>query len=200
MQMEKRGEMLDPKDLDRLEQSLGLARTCPQSVLEQGVLAEDEFWMQQAQKLATYSDQINEVPVGAVVVQDDHLISVGWNAPILLNDPTAHAEIRALKMAGEVLGNYRLPEVTLYVTLEPCPMCAGAMVHARVKRVVYGAADLKTGAAHSCFQLLQHPQLNHRAEVTGGVLAEMCSQQMSGFFQRRRAEKKQQKQSKISAD
>lgn len=189
--------MLDPKDLDALEQTLGLDRTCPESVLEQGDLAQDEFWMHQAQKLAAYSEQINEVPVGAVVVQDSRLIAVGWNAPILLNDPTAHAEIRALKMAGQVLGNYRLPEVTLYVTLEPCPMCAGAMVHARVKRVVYGAADLKTGAADSCFQLLQHPQLNHRAEVTGGVLSEACSQQMSGFFQRRRAEKKRQKQSTL---
>jgi tRNA(adenine34) deaminase len=197
MQIEKRGGMLDPKDLDALEQTLGLDRTCPESVLEQGDLAQDEFWMHQAQKLAAYSEQINEVPVGAVVVQDSRLIAVGWNAPILLNDPTAHAEIRALKMAGQVLGNYRLPEVTLYVTLEPCPMCAGAMVHARVKRVVYGAADLKTGAADSCFQLLQHPQLNHRAEVTGGVLSEACSQQMSGFFQRRRAEKKRQKQSTL---
>ncbi len=142
--------------------------------------------MQRALDLAGQAASDNEVPVGAVIVKDDILIAEAFNQPILQHDPTAHAEILALRKAGEALGNYRLIDCTLYVTLEPCPMCASAMVHARIKRLVYGAADPRTGSAGSVFNLVQSDQLNHQLQVTKGVLAQPCGHILSRFFQSRR--------------
>ncbi len=127
-----------------------------------------------------------EVPVGAVVVKDGEVIATGFNRPIGHHDPTHHAEIAALRAAAEALGNYRLPGCTLYVTLEPCVMCAGAMMHARLSRVVYGAADPKTGACGSVVNLFAEERLNHHAEVVGGVLAAECGTMLSSFFAERR--------------
>lgn len=143
--------------------------------------------MRHALTLAARAEQAGEVPIGAVLVLEDALIAEGWNQPILAQDPTAHAEIVALRAAAARLGNYRLPGSTLYVTLEPCVMCAGAIVQARVSRVVYGAADIQSGAAGSVFNLLAAPELNHRADVIGGVLAEICGQQLKVFFKQRRS-------------
>ncbi|WP_417762120.1 tRNA adenosine(34) deaminase TadA [Shewanella sp.] len=157
-------------------------------------LAEDEQWMRHALKLAEHAEAAGEVPVGAVLVKDNQVIAEGWNLPITDNDPTAHAEIRCLQQAGKALQNYRLLDTTLYVTLEPCAMCAGAMVHSRIGRVVFGAFDTKTGAAGSVIDLLQQPQFNHQVQVTSGVLAEACAYQLSSFFKRRRQEQKSLKQ------
>ncbi|MBI3771689.1 MAG: tRNA adenosine(34) deaminase TadA [Gammaproteobacteria bacterium] len=149
-------------------------------------LENDLFWMRQALQLARRAALEGEVPVGAVVVQDNVLIAEGWNQPILRHDPTAHAEIVALRAAAEILNNYRLPNTTLYVTLEPCVMCAGALVHARVRRVVYGASDPKTGAAGSVFDILGNKRHNHRIEIQGGVMAEECGALLTEFFRARR--------------
>lgn len=146
----------------------------------------DEVFMRRALELAACAEAEGEVPVGALVVLEGEVIGEGWNRPISARDPTAHAEIVALRAAAARLGNYRLTGATLYVTLEPCPMCAGAMVHARVARVVYGAADPIAGAAGSVFNLLQAPSLNHRARIDGGVLADACGRQLRQFFQQRR--------------
>ncbi|QSR42844.1 tRNA adenosine(34) deaminase TadA [Aeromonas dhakensis] len=151
---------------------------------------QDERWMRHAMALAARAEGIGEIPVGAVLVLGDEIVAEGWNRSISEHDACAHAEVMALRAAGERLQNYRLLDTTLYVTLEPCCMCAGALIHSRVKRVVYGARDLKTGAAGSVFEILQDPRHNHRVELTGGVLAEACSAQLSDFFRRRRAEKK----------
>jgi len=150
----------------------------------------DERWMQHAIMLAGKAEAIDEVPVGAVIVLDDKIIGEGWNQSINLHDATAHAEIMALRAAGKTVENYRLIDATLYVTLEPCSMCAGAMVHSRVKRLVYGAVDLKTGAAGSVFNLVDHSKLNHQIEVRSGVFASETSALLSQFFRRRRKEKK----------
>ena len=147
---------------------------------------QDIACMQRALGLATRAEEEGEVPVGALVVLDGEVIGEGWNRPILSHDPTAHAEIVALRAAAARLGNYRLTGATLYVTLEPCPMCAGAMVHARVARVVYGAPDPLAGSAGTVFNLLNAAALNHRAEVQGGVLAEECGRRLKTFFQGRR--------------
>lgn len=147
---------------------------------------QDAFWMQAALQLAERAAAAGEVPVGAVLVRNGEKIAEGWNQPIALNDPTAHAEIVTLRAAAQALGNYRLNDCTLYVTLEPCPMCAGALVHARVKRVVYGSADERAGAAGSVLQLLRHPQLNHLCQVSAGVLADQASQQLQQFFASKR--------------
>lgn len=146
----------------------------------------DTYWMSRALELARRAEAEGEVPVGAVVVRGDELIAEGWNRPILTSDPTAHAEIVALRAAGERLANYRLLDTTLYVTLEPCAMCACAIVHARVARVVYGAADPKGGAAGSVFALLQAPQMNHRVEIEAGILAEESGALLKAFFRARR--------------
>lgn len=146
----------------------------------------DSYWMAHALRLAQCAAAEGEVPVGAVLVKDEQIVAEGWNRPIGLHDPTAHAEIQAMRSASAALGNYRLPGTTLYVTLEPCPMCAGAMVHARIKRVVYGAADPRSGAAGSVFNLLQGTPLNHQCEVVGGVLAQECGMLLRGFFRERR--------------
>ncbi len=149
--------------------------------------------MQLAIELAAFAERLGEVPVGALVVKDRCCISVGYNHSISSHDPTGHAEMMALRSAGRVSANYRLPDTTLYVTLEPCAMCAAAIVHARISRLVYGACDLKTGAAGSVFNLVSSDRLNHQVEVESSVLALTCSQQLSDFFKRRRAQKKQKR-------
>lgn len=144
--------------------------------------------MAQALACAREAEAGGEVPVGAVIVDaDGAVLARAANAPIARCDPTAHAEILALRAAGRVLGNYRLPGCVLYVTLEPCAMCVGALVHARVARIVYGAADPKTGACGSVFELASSPKLNHRIEVVGGVLGEECSALLKQFFASRRS-------------
>lgn len=147
---------------------------------------QDRFWMTEALALANRAGAEGEVPIGAVIVSDGEIVGRGWNRNITLNDPSAHAEIMAMRDAGKVLGNHRLPGCSLYVTLEPCPMCAGAMVHARLARIVYGANDPKTGAAGGVFDLLGHPAHNHRLEVSGGCLADECSNLLRDFFRERR--------------
>ncbi|WP_050312471.1 tRNA adenosine(34) deaminase TadA [Yersinia intermedia] len=150
----------------------------------------DEYWMQRALTLALRAQNEGEVPVGAVLVLGNQVIGEGWNKSIRDNDPTAHAEIMALRQGGQVVQNYRLLEATLYVTLEPCVMCAGAMIHSRIRRLVYGANDLKTGAAGSLVDILHHPGMNHQIEASAGVLAEACSHQLSAFFRLRREQQK----------
>lgn len=146
----------------------------------------DESWMQEALALARKAEAEGEVPVGAVLVKEGEIIARGWNHPIVAHDPTAHAEIVALRNAAQALGNYRLTGSTLYVTLEPCAMCAGAMVHARIGRLVFGATDPRAGAAGTVFNLVQADALNHRLEVTGGVLAQDCGTLLKRFFAGRR--------------
>ena len=147
----------------------------------------DTRWMTHALDLARHAEASEgEVPVGAVLVQGDRIIGEGWNRNIAASDPTAHAEVLALRDAGRRLGNYRFPGAELYVTLEPCAMCAGAIVHARIARVVFGAHDPKTGAAGSVFDLLQHERHNHRVEVREGVLGEEAGALLRGFFRARR--------------
>lgn len=135
---------------------------------------------------------LGEVPVGAVLVKDGEVIATGFNQPIGSHDPTHHAEIAALRAGADVLGNYRLPGCTLYVTLEPCVMCAGAMMHARLARIVFGASDPKTGACGSVLDLFAEPRLNHHAEVTRGVLADECGTMLSEFFAERRRQARSQ--------
>jgi tRNA(adenine34) deaminase len=151
----------------------------------------DRQWMECALQLAREAEQCGEVPVGAVVVRGDQLLGTGRNGPIGQHDPTAHAEIQALRAAAAAEGNYRLPGTTLYVTLEPCPMCAGAIIQARVGRVVFAASDPRAGAAGSQFQLLQHTALNHRCELATGVLAAESSALLRAFFRRRRKTREQ---------
>ena len=142
--------------------------------------------MRGALALARQAEAAGEVPVGALLVRDEQVIGRGWNHPIAAHDPTAHAEILALRDAAQSIGNYRLVDTCLYVTLEPCPMCAGALVHARVTRLVYGATDPRAGAAGTVFNLLQAQQLNHQVEVSGGLLAEECGALLRDFFAGRR--------------
>lgn len=153
----------------------------------------DQKWMKYALSLADRAEALGEIPVGAVLVKDNQVIAEGWNLSISNHDACAHAEVETLREAGKIIKNYRLLDCTLYVTLEPCPMCAGALVHARVKRLVYGAGDYKTGAAGTVFNLLQNDQLNHQVEITGGVLAEQCATKISSFFKTRRLQKKELK-------
>ncbi|MCB4812146.1 tRNA adenosine(34) deaminase TadA [Methylovorus menthalis] len=153
-------------------------------------LAIDEAFMQQALLLAQAAADAGEVPVGALVVLDDKIIGRGMNAPIGRHDPTAHAEIQAMREAAAAIGNYRLVGCTLYVTLEPCAMCSGAIQHARIARLVYGARDPKTGSCGSVIDLMAEARLNHHTEVAGGILAEECGSMLSRFFSARRASKK----------
>jgi tRNA(adenine34) deaminase len=146
----------------------------------------DELWMEEALRSAQRALETGEVPVGAVVVCSGRIVGRGWNRSIEDNDPTAHAEIVALREAGANVNNYRLEECELFVTIEPCAMCAGAMVHARIKRLIYGADDAKAGAVRSVMQLLEHRAMNHRMEVRGGVLAGRCAELMQSFFRDRR--------------
>lgn len=150
----------------------------------------DGHFMKCAYQLAQQAESHNEIPVGAVVVANGEVIGEGFNQSIMLNDPSAHAEMIAIRQAGEVLQNYRLLDCTLYVTLEPCSMCAGLLVHGRIKRLVYATKDQKTGAAGSLFNLVNHQGLNHQIEVREGILADECSTLLSAFFKRRRTEKK----------
>lgn len=151
----------------------------------------DEYWMSKALLQAQQAADSDEVPVGAVLVSEaNKLIAEAYNQPISLVDPTAHAEINALRMAAQKLNNYRLPNTTLYVTLEPCTMCVGALVHARVKRIVYGAAEPKGGAITSAHQLLDSGLYNHIPEITGGVKRLECSSLLSDFFENKRLQKK----------
>lgn len=147
---------------------------------------DDEHYMRLALEQAQLAGSLGEVPVGAVVVREGEVVGRGFNQPIGSHDPTAHAEIQALRDAARHLGNYRLPGCDLYVTLEPCAMCSGAIMHARLRRVVFGARDPKTGVAGSVIDLFAEPRLNHHAEVVGGVLAERCGQMLSSFFAARR--------------
>ncbi|WP_438862708.1 tRNA adenosine(34) deaminase TadA [Neptunicella sp.] len=160
----------------------------------------DRDWMQYALTLANKAAGQGEIPVGAIVVKDNQIIGEGWNQSIDQHDPSAHAEMQAIRQAGQALQNYRMPGTTLYVTLEPCPMCAGLLVHSRIERLVFGAADAKTGCAGSIMDLLRHEKLNHQVEVTAGVLATECGEMLSAFFRQRRAEKKAAKKDQLSVD
>ena len=150
-------------------------------------MTDHEHWMGRAVELARAAGGAGEVPVGAVVVRGDEILGEGANAPVGSADPTAHAEIVALRNAARRAGNYRLPGARLYVTLEPCTMCAGALVHARIDALIYGAAEPKAGAVVSTARVLDNPRLNHRPEVIGGVLAEACAALIQAFFAGRRA-------------
>ena len=146
----------------------------------------DELFMEEALREAARAQASGEVPIGAVVVRDGRVIGRGWNRPAFECDPTAHAEIVALREAGRELGNYRLSDCDLYVTLEPCAMCAGAITHARIRRLIYAADDPKSGAIQSAIHVLNHPALNHRVEVTTGVLAGRAMEMLQAFFRDRR--------------
>ena len=146
----------------------------------------DELFMEEALREAQRAQALGEVPVGAIVVRDGHIVGRGCNRPVTAHDPSAHAEIIALREAGLVVGNYRLTDCDLYVTVEPCAMCAGAITHARIRRLIYGAEDAKAGAVHSMLQVLNHPKLNHQVEVTPGVLAARCMDLLQTFFRNRR--------------
>jgi len=146
----------------------------------------DELWMEEALRAAQRALEIGEIPVGAVVVSADRIVGRGWNRNIADHNPSAHAEIIALQQAGVTLGNHRLGNCELFVTIEPCAMCAGALVHARLKRLIYGAVDPKAGAVHSVMEVVNHPKLNHQMEVRGGVLAGRCAELVQEFFRSRR--------------
>ena len=146
----------------------------------------DELWMEEALREAQRALALGEVPVGALVVREGQIVGRGCNQPISSSDPTAHAEILALREAGKTLGNYRLADCDLYVTLEPCAMCAGAIMHARIRRLVYGADDPKAGAVHSVVHVLNHPKLNHAVDVIFGVLAARCMDLLQTFFRQKR--------------
>jgi tRNA(adenine34) deaminase len=147
----------------------------------------DKEWMQCAFKLAQKAKEHDEVPVGAVIVHEDQIIGEGWNQPISSNDPTAHAEIIALRDAGNNVGNYRLPNATMYVTLEPCAMCAGAIIHARLSKIIFAVADPKTGACGSIFNLLQAEGLNHKVEIDKGIMEDECRSLIQTFFKEKRS-------------
>ena len=158
--------------------------------MSEGVASKDGIYMRQALDQAHNAWALGEVPVGAVLVREGEVIATGFNQPIGTHDPTAHAEIMALRAAASLLGNYRLPGCELFVTLEPCAMCAGAMMHARLARVVYGAADPKTGACGSVVNLFEQEKLNHHTELVGGVMTDQCSSLLKEFFAERRAAQK----------
>ena len=162
-------------------------------------MTRDELFMQQALSQAHNAWALGEVPVGAVVVKDGEVIATGFNQPIGTHDPTAHAEIMALRAAAEILGNYRLPGCELYVTLEPCAMCSGAMMHARLSRIVFGASDPKTGVCGSVTNLFELEKLNHHADVVGGVLADQCGALLKDFFASRRKVQKKEEASAAEA-
>lgn len=151
---------------------------------------QDDYWMRHALKLADNAQQQGEIPVGAVLVKDNQIIGEGWNQSISLHDPSAHAEMMAIRQAGKNLQNYRLVNSCLYVTLEPCSMCAGLLIHSRITRLVFGASDFKTGAVGSLFDLLGDLRMNHRIEVKGGILQQESGNKLSSFFKLRRGQKK----------
>jgi tRNA(adenine34) deaminase len=149
-------------------------------------LSTDELWMQEALRAAQRALEAGEVPVGAVIVHQGKIVGRGFNRNIAESDPTAHAEVIALREAGAAVGNHRLGDCELFATIEPCAMCAGALVHARIRRLVYGADDPKAGAVHSVMQVTNHPSVNHHMEVLGGVLAGRCAGLVQEFFRARR--------------
>jgi len=155
---------------------------------------QDELFMRRAMELAEQAEAQGEVPVGAVLVKEGEIIAEGWNESIGRHDATAHAEMQTIRKAGQVLENYRLLDTTLYVTLEPCPMCAGALLHSRVKRIVFGAPDLKAGAAGTVLNLFEHQAAYHYADVEQGLLEDECRGQLQAFFKRRRKEKKKERE------
>lgn len=161
---------------------------------------QDEQWMNYALQLAAKGEAIGEVPVGAVIVQNEKIIGEGFNQPISSHDPSAHAEIIALRQAAIQVQNYRLVGSTIYVTLEPCTMCVGALVHARIARLVFGTAETKAGAVVSKSQLLDNDYFNHRVDYAGGLMAQQCQHQLSHFFSTRRAQKRKEKQEKRGLD
>lgn len=161
-----------------------------------GFSEQDEYFMRQAMKLAAQAEEQGEVPVGAVLVRNGEIIARGWNQSISTNDATAHAEMQVIRTAGDTIQNYRLLDTTLYVTLEPCPMCAGALLHSRVKRIVYGAPDLKAGAAGTVLNIFNSPAAYHYATVEKGLLENECRDQLQAFFKRRRKEIKALKEEK----
>lgn len=183
-------------DAEYMQEKEAVQEPLTEIAMEDIATEEDIMWMRHALTLADKAESIGEVPVGACVVLNGELIGEGFNTPITDNDPSAHAELRAVKEAAAAVQNYRLINATLYVTLEPCSMCAGMLVHARVKQVVFGAKDAKTGAAGSVMNLLQHPALNHQLEVVSGVLADECANKLSDFFRKRRKEIKAAKKAK----
>lgn len=188
---------LEQKDISGNSElaELSLSKPC----LSENSLPEDSFseadskFMRRAIELANIADSHNEIPVGAVIVCHGEIVGEGFNQSIMNNDPSAHAEMVAIRDAGKKLQNYRLLDCTLYVTLEPCPMCAGLLVHSRINRLVFASKDLKTGAAGSAFSLLNHEKHNHQVSVNSGLLAQECSNMLSAFFKRKRAEKKAEK-------
>lgn len=147
----------------------------------------DKEWMQRAFELAQKAKEHDEVPVGAVIIHENKIIGEGWNQPISSNDPSAHAEIIALRDAGNKVGNYRLPNATMYVTLEPCAMCAGAIVHARLSKLTFAVADPKTGACGSIFNLLHAEELNHKVEIDKGIMEDECRSLIQTFFKEKRS-------------
>jgi tRNA(adenine34) deaminase len=149
-------------------------------------MSDDTRWMQRALELARHAEAEGEVPVGAVIVLDDQIIGEGWNHPISAQDSTAHAEVMALRQACQTMKNYRLPGAEMFVTLEPCIMCAGALIHARIRRLVYATSEPKTGAAGSCIDVFSLPNLNHRVDLENGLLAQESSQLLRHFFRARR--------------
>ncbi len=149
-------------------------------------MTQDAKWMQRAYELAEKAKSQDEVPVGAVIILENKIIGEGWNQPISSNDPTAHAEVIALRDAGNNIDNYRLPDATMYVTLEPCAMCAGAIVHARIAKLVYAADDPKTGACGSVYNLLQTEELNHKVEIEKGIMEDECRSLIQDFFKTKR--------------
>ena len=164
------------------------------------ILPDDEHWMRRALALAEQAAALDEVPVGAVIVMDGKEVGAGFNRPISSCDPTAHAEICALRQAAANLSNYRLSGATLYVTLEPCTMCVGAIVHSRISRVVYGATEPKAGAVESARRTFDEPQFNWQVETCGGLLAEPCSRIISDFFSRRREHVRQQRKASSATE
>lgn len=158
----------------------------PETEYPGATFGSDELWMEEALRCAQRALELGEVPVGAVVIGDGIIVGRGWNRNISESDPSAHAEIVALREAGRSVGNHRLGQCELFVTIEPCAMCAGAIVHARLRRLVYGAEDPKAGAVHSVMQVLNHPELNHQTEVRGGVLAGRSAELLQSFFKERR--------------
>ena len=160
--------------------------TPPEKNIADMRVRDDAAWMELALEQASLAAQAGEVPVGALVIRDGEILGRGHNRNLLDNDPTAHAEIIALRQAAAKLGNHRLSGCTLFATIEPCSMCAGALIHARIARLVYGATDVKAGAAGSVLEVLNHPRLNHKLEVTAGVLKERCSEILQDFFRRKR--------------
>jgi len=163
------------------------AATSVESSVQSSTEKSAEHWMQLALAAARQAQLLGEVPVGAVLVREGQLVAAGFNRPISTHDPSAHAEMAALREGARLLGNYRLPDCELYVTLEPCAMCAGAMLHARLKKVIFGAHDPKTGAGGSVINLFGEAQLNHQTVVEGGVLAQECGDLLKAFFAARRA-------------